>query len=108
MRTNIEIDEELLRQAIKATGAKTKKAAVEAAMRLTVQLKARKASESSGESVGKVTSDTMRESRFLDKDGFFRQDTRRERFEGKRPGRRRHSEPENRCQAEKFRSHDHC
>jgi len=38
MRTNIEIDDKLMRDAIKITGARTKKAAVEAAMRLTVQL----------------------------------------------------------------------
>ena len=40
MRTNIEIDDRLMRQAMKATGAKTKKAAVEASMRLAVRLKA--------------------------------------------------------------------
>ena len=40
MRTNIEIEDDLMRQAMKASGAKTKKGAVEAAMRLTVQLKA--------------------------------------------------------------------
>lgn len=38
MRTNIEIDDKLMRAAMKATGVTTKKAAVEAAMRLTVQL----------------------------------------------------------------------
>lgn len=38
MRTNIDIDDKLMKQAMKATGATTKKAAVEAAMRLTVQL----------------------------------------------------------------------
>ncbi len=40
MRTNIDIDDELMRQAMKATGTTTKKAAVEASMRLAVQLKA--------------------------------------------------------------------
>jgi Arc/MetJ family transcription regulator len=40
MRTNIDIDDKLMKQAMKATGAKTKKAAVEAAMRKTIQLKA--------------------------------------------------------------------
>ena len=40
MRTNIEIDDKLMRQAMKATGAPTKKAAVEASMRLAVRLKA--------------------------------------------------------------------
>jgi Arc/MetJ family transcription regulator len=39
MRTNIEIDDKLMRQAMKASGAATKKAAVEAALRMTVQLK---------------------------------------------------------------------
>lgn len=39
MRTNIEIDDKLMRQAMKATGAKTKKAAVEASMREVVQLR---------------------------------------------------------------------
>jgi len=40
MRTNIEIDDELMQQAMAATGAVTKKAAVEKALRLTVRLKA--------------------------------------------------------------------
>jgi len=40
MRTNIDIDDKLMKQAMKATGATTKKAAVEACMRQTVQLKA--------------------------------------------------------------------
>jgi len=39
MRTNIEIDDKLMKQAMKATGAKTKKAAVEASMREVVQLR---------------------------------------------------------------------
>ena len=38
MRTNIEIDDKLMKQAMKATGATTKKATVEATMRLAVQL----------------------------------------------------------------------
>jgi Arc/MetJ family transcription regulator len=40
MRTNIEIDDKLMKRAMKATGATTKRAAVEASMRLAVQLKA--------------------------------------------------------------------
>src|ERR1700678_2365487 len=40
MRTNIDIDERLLSQAMEASGVATKRAAVEAALRLTVQLKA--------------------------------------------------------------------
>jgi Arc/MetJ family transcription regulator len=39
MRTNIEIDDELMRQAMKATGTTTKKAAVEASLRKLVALK---------------------------------------------------------------------
>jgi Arc/MetJ family transcription regulator len=39
MRTNIEIDDKLMKQAMKATGATTKKAAVEAALRKLVALK---------------------------------------------------------------------
>jgi Arc/MetJ family transcription regulator len=39
MRTNIEIDDKLMRQAMKATGATTKRAVVEAALRKVVQLK---------------------------------------------------------------------
>jgi Arc/MetJ family transcription regulator len=40
VRTNIEIDDKLMKQAMKATGTKTKKAAVEASLRKVVQLKA--------------------------------------------------------------------
>lgn len=40
MRTNIDIDDKLMRQAMKATNTTTKKAAVEAALRKVVQLKA--------------------------------------------------------------------
>jgi Arc/MetJ family transcription regulator len=39
MRTNIDIDDILLAKAMRATGLKTKKAAVEAGLRLIVQLK---------------------------------------------------------------------
>ena len=39
MRTNIEIDDKLMKQAMKATGATTKKAAVDAALRKVVKLK---------------------------------------------------------------------
>ncbi len=38
MRTNIDIDDRLMKQAMKATGATTKRAAVEAAMQLAVRL----------------------------------------------------------------------
>ncbi|WP_267347212.1 type II toxin-antitoxin system VapB family antitoxin [Sphingomonas carotinifaciens] len=39
MRTNIEIDDALMAEAMEATGARTKKEAVEAALRQLVQLK---------------------------------------------------------------------
>ena len=38
MRTNIEIDDQLMRQAMKATGAHTKRAAIESALRKLVAL----------------------------------------------------------------------
>ena len=38
MRTNIEIDDELMAEALKASGCKTKKAAVEAGLRLLVRI----------------------------------------------------------------------
>ena len=37
MRTNIEIDDELTQQAMRSSGARTKKAVVEAALRLLVR-----------------------------------------------------------------------
>lgn len=39
MRTNIEIDDQLMREAMAATGARTKKEAVESALRTTIKLK---------------------------------------------------------------------
>jgi len=43
MRTNIEIDDRLMRDAMRASGGKTKRAVVEAALRLLVQTKAQTA-----------------------------------------------------------------
>jgi Arc/MetJ family transcription regulator len=40
MRTNIDIDDELMQQAMMATNTTTKRAAVDAALRLAVKLKA--------------------------------------------------------------------
>jgi len=40
MRTNIVIDDELIEQALKATGLPTKKAVVEAGLQLLIQVKA--------------------------------------------------------------------
>jgi Arc/MetJ family transcription regulator len=41
MRTNIDIDDELMEQAMKATGTTTKRAAVEASLRKLIEVKAR-------------------------------------------------------------------
>lgn len=43
MRTNIEIDDQLMRQAMRSSGARTKKAAVEAGLRLLAQTHAQAA-----------------------------------------------------------------
>lgn len=51
MRTNIEIDDKLMKQAMKSSGALTKKAAVEEALRLLVRIRAQ---ESIRELFGKV------------------------------------------------------
>ncbi|HEV8383702.1 MAG TPA: type II toxin-antitoxin system VapB family antitoxin [Candidatus Acidoferrales bacterium] len=40
MRTNIEIDDRLMRQALRASGARTKRAAVEEGLRLLIQTRA--------------------------------------------------------------------
>jgi len=39
MRTNIEIDDQLMRQAMRSSGKRTKRATVEAALRLLVRLR---------------------------------------------------------------------
>ncbi|MGB2593076.1 MAG: type II toxin-antitoxin system VapB family antitoxin [Candidatus Acidiferrum sp.] len=39
MRTNIEIDDQLMRQAMRSSGKRTKRATVEAALRLLVQVR---------------------------------------------------------------------
>ena len=67
MRTNIDVDEELLRRAMEASHTNTKKATVEAALRLTIQLKNQ---EKILDLFGKVQwdgdLDAMRQSRFQD------------------------------------------
>jgi Arc/MetJ family transcription regulator len=52
MRTNIEIDDKLMKDALKATGAKTKREAVELGLRTLVQLRAQ---EKARELKGKIT-----------------------------------------------------
>ncbi|MGP8253436.1 MAG: type II toxin-antitoxin system VapB family antitoxin [Terracidiphilus sp.] len=72
MRTNIDIDDKLMKQAMKATGATTKKGAVEAALLRVVQLKKQ---EGIKKLRGKVRWEgdlnAMRESRFLNWDEEF-------------------------------------
>ena len=53
MRTNIEIDDELMRSALAATGLRTKKAVVEEALKLLVRMKGQ---EGIRELRGKLTS----------------------------------------------------
>ena len=53
MRTNIDIDDELMRSALAATGLRTKKAVVEEALKLLVRLKGQ---EKIRELRGKLTS----------------------------------------------------
>jgi len=69
MRTNVEIDDELMRQAMRASGKSTKRAVVEEALRFVVQLKRQ---EGILKLFGKVQwegdLDEMRASRFPDWD----------------------------------------
>jgi Arc/MetJ family transcription regulator len=77
MRTNIDIDDNLLRQAMRASKTATKKAAVEAALQQTVRLKQQ---ERILRWFGKVKWEgdlaAMRESRFLNRKGYFDQEER--------------------------------
>lgn len=80
MRTNIDIDDKLMRAAMRATGATTKKGAVESSMRLTVQL------HKQGEAIRKLRGlgwegdlNEMRESRIADWEKRARQKTARPR-----------------------------
>ncbi len=52
MRTNIEIDDQLMKDALKATGAKTKREAVELGLKTLVQLRAQ---EKARDLKGKIT-----------------------------------------------------
>ena len=80
MRTNIEIDDKLMKQAMKATGATTKKAAVEAAMQIAVQL------HKQGEAIQKLWGlgwegdlKQMRRSKHLDWDRNWKSETKNRR-----------------------------
>lgn len=64
MRTSIEIDEQLLRDALKATGVKTKRAVVELGLKTLVVLREQeKARELKGRITWKGDLDTMRTGR---------------------------------------------
>ena len=52
MRTNIEIDDKLMKDALKVTGAKTKREVVELGLKILVQLRAQ---EKARELRGKIT-----------------------------------------------------
>ncbi len=43
MRTNIDIDDDLMREAMRASGARTKRAAVERGLRLLIEIKGQRA-----------------------------------------------------------------
>lgn len=45
MRTNIDIDDKLMRLAMRATGAKTKRAAVESSLRKLIEVRTREAAQ---------------------------------------------------------------
>ena len=69
MRTNIEIDDELMEKAMKATGQRTKKATVEAALRQVVRSsRQRKALEELHGIGWEGDLDAMRKGRFIDEE----------------------------------------
>ncbi|MGD0293100.1 MAG: type II toxin-antitoxin system VapB family antitoxin [Terracidiphilus sp.] len=79
MRTNIDIDDKLMRQAMKATGATTKRAVVEAALRKVVQLKKQaKIRELFGKVQWEGDLDAMREGRFLNWEEEFEKEKLRD------------------------------
>jgi len=69
MRTNIDIDDELLAEAMKATGQKTKKATVEEALREIVRLNRQRQALKDLEGLGwEGDLDEMRRGRFADEE----------------------------------------
>jgi len=66
MRTNIDIDDDLLRQAMERTGLKTKKATVEEALRRLVRGRQSDIRELRGKIHWIGDLDEMREGRFID------------------------------------------
>ena len=79
MRTNIDIDDKLMRQAMRATGAPTKKAAVEAALRKVVELKKQEGIKKLRGKVQWVGDlDATREGRFMNSEENFEKSKRKE------------------------------
>ena len=69
MRTNIDIDDDLMEKAMKATGQRTKKAAVEEALRQTVRAARRRQALKELHGIGwEGDLDAMREGRFIDEE----------------------------------------
>jgi Arc/MetJ family transcription regulator len=69
MRTNIDIDDELMAEAMKATGKKTKKATVEEALREIVRLSRQRQALKDLEGLGwEGDLDEMRRGRFTDEE----------------------------------------
>ena len=67
MRTNIEIDDELMKKALALSGLRTKKAVVEEALKLLIRLRdQRKILELAGKVKWEGDLDQMRRSRFSD------------------------------------------
>jgi Arc/MetJ family transcription regulator len=76
MRTNIDIDDKLMKQAMKATGAATKRAVVEAALQKLIQLEEQKSIlKWRGKIQWEGDLDAMRENRFPDWHDLPRQTT---------------------------------
>ena len=69
MRTNIDIDDDLMEKAMKATGQRTKKAAVEEALRQAVRAARRRQALKELHGIGwEGDLDAMREGRFIDEE----------------------------------------
>ena len=85
MRTNIEIDDKLMKDALKATGAKTKREAVELGLKTLVQLRAQeKARELKALFLDTCAPDVLR------RGGLFRPDTVARLFREHQDGRHDH------------------
>jgi Arc/MetJ family transcription regulator len=65
MRTNIEIDDELMREPLRRTGLKTKRAVIEAGLRALIRLsRQKKILDLAGKVIGRGNLDESREGRF--------------------------------------------